>query len=60
MAKNNKPLTHTQVNQAKPSDKPYKLTDGSGLYLYVSTAGTKSWRIDYPEPLKKKRGTLTL
>jgi len=41
MAKNNKPLTHTQVNQAKPSDKPYKLTDGSGLYLYVSTAGTK-------------------
>lgn len=60
MAKNNKPLTYTQVNQAKPSEKPYKLTDGSGLYLYVSTAGTKSWRIDYPEPLTKKRVTLTL
>lgn len=60
MAKNNKPLTHTQVNQAKPAEKPYKLTDGSGLYLYISTAGTKSWRIDYPEPLTKKRVTLTL
>lgn len=60
MAKNKQPLTHTQVNQAKPADKPYKMTDGSGLYLYVSVAGTKSWRIDYPEPLTKKRVTVTL
>ena len=60
MAKDKQPLTHTQVNQAKPADKPYKMTDGSGLYLYVSVAGTKSWRIDYPEPLTKKRVTVTL
>ncbi|WP_201633551.1 tyrosine-type recombinase/integrase [Psychrobacter immobilis] len=60
MAKTKQPLTHTQVNQAKPADKPYKMSDGSGLYLYVSVAGTKSWRIDYPEPLTKKRVTVTL
>ncbi|MFT0771422.1 tyrosine-type recombinase/integrase [Psychrobacter aquimaris] len=60
MAKTKQPLTHTQVNQAKPADKPYKLTDGGGMYLYVSVAGTKSWRIDYPAPLTKKRVTITL
>ena len=60
MAKTKQPLTHTQVNQAKPADKPYKMSDGSGLYLYVSVAGTKSWRIDYPELLTKKRVTVTL
>ena len=31
MAKTKQPLTHTQVNQAKPADKPYKLTDGGGI-----------------------------
>lgn len=39
-------LTDTQVRNAKPADKPYKLTDGGGLHLYV-TAGIKSWRYRY-------------
>ena len=37
-------LTAKQAASAKPSEKPYKLTDGSGLYLYVAPTGLKSWR----------------
>jgi hypothetical protein len=34
-------LTVRAVESAKPKDKPYKLADGQGLYLYVSTTGVK-------------------
>lgn len=60
MAKIIKPLTDSQVKQAKPQDKPYKLADGGRLYLYVSKLGTKSWRMDYVRPIGKKRATITL
>lgn len=60
MPKVSKPLTDSQVKKSKPTDKAYKLTDGAGLYLYVSTTGVKSWRIDYAKPVTKKRVTLTL
>jgi len=40
-------LSDTRVKQAKPRGAPYKLTDGGGLYLYVSPAAAKSWRYDY-------------
>ncbi|MCW1754470.1 tyrosine-type recombinase/integrase [Rhizobium acaciae] len=51
-------LTDVQIRNAKKADKPYKLPDGKGLYLYVSTAGGKSWRLDYAYFGKRK--TLTL
>ncbi|MBY5524064.1 tyrosine-type recombinase/integrase [Rhizobium leguminosarum] len=51
-------LTDVQIRNAKKSEKPYKLPDGKGLYLYVSTAGGKSWRVDYAYFGKRK--TLTL
>ena len=35
------------VSQAKPKDRPYKLTDGQGLYLLVSKAGTRYWKANY-------------
>ncbi|MGP5103606.1 tyrosine-type recombinase/integrase [Psychrobacter celer] len=60
MAKIIKPLTDSQVKQAKPKDKPYKLADGGRLYLYVSKLGAKSWRMDYVRPISKKRATITL
>ena len=60
MAKIIKPLTDSQVKQAKPQDKPYKLADGGRLYLWVSTSGAKSWRMDYVRPIGKKRATITL
>ncbi|RQW27260.1 DUF4102 domain-containing protein [Rhodobacteraceae bacterium CH30] len=37
-------LTDTQCRTAKPKDKPYKLTDGKGLYLEVKPSGVKTWR----------------
>lgn len=60
MAKIIKPLTDSQVKQAKPQDKPYKLADGGRLYLYVSKLGAKSWRMDYVRPISRKRATITL
>lgn len=41
------PLTDIQPRNAKPKEKPYKLSDGGGLYLLVNTDGTKYWRMDY-------------
>lgn len=40
-------LTDTQLRNAKPKDKPYKLTDGNGLYLEVRPNGSKFWRYRY-------------
>jgi integrase len=37
-------LTNTEVARAKAAAKPYKLTDGGGLYLEVTPAGGKHWR----------------
>src|SRR5215216_1485864 len=51
------PLTDPAVRNAKPSSKPYKLTDGGGLYLLVNKAG-KYWRLDYR--FVGKRKTLAL
>ena len=51
-------LTDVQIKNAKKSDKPYKLPDAKGLYLYISKAGGKSWRLDYA--YFGKRRTLTL
>ncbi|WP_323015680.1 tyrosine-type recombinase/integrase [Devosia sp.] len=41
------PLTDIQIRNAKAASKPRKLADSEGLYLYVSTTGSKSWRLDY-------------
>ncbi|MFZ1852243.1 MAG: Arm DNA-binding domain-containing protein, partial [Nitrosomonas sp.] len=46
-------LTDTTTRQAKPKDKPYKLTDGGGLYLLVNTTG-KYWRLNYRFAGKQK------
>jgi len=43
------PLTARVVEQAKPREKPYKLTDGGGLYLFVAPTGLKSWRANYAQ-----------
>jgi integrase len=40
-------LTVRAVETAKPKDKPYKLADEKGLYLYVSPAGGKSFRANF-------------
>jgi len=40
-------LTDAKVRNAKAADKAYKLSDGSQLYLHVSPAGGRSWRMNY-------------
>ena len=50
-------LTDTAVRNAKPAEKPYKLTHGKGLYLLVNATG-KYWRLDYR--FAGKRKTLAL
>lgn len=47
------PLTDVAVRNAKPANKPYKLTDGEGLYMLVNSAG-KYWRFDYRYLGKRK------
>ena len=37
-------LTDTQCRTAKPKDKPYKVSDGKGLYLEIKPNGVKAWR----------------
>ncbi|MBP7865975.1 MAG: tyrosine-type recombinase/integrase [Acidobacteria bacterium] len=39
-------LTDVQIRKAKPREKPYKLADGRGLYLYVKPNGSRLWRMD--------------
>ncbi|NOT15349.1 MAG: integrase arm-type DNA-binding domain-containing protein [Methylotenera sp.] len=47
-------LTVTAVNNAKPKDKPYKLSDEKGLYLFIQPGGGKLWRFDYRFIAKRK------
>jgi integrase len=51
-------LTVTAINNSKPKDKPYKLADEKGLYLFVQASGGKLWRFDYR--FDGKRKTLAL
>ena len=54
MPKRITPLSDIQANKAKPKKKDYKLIDGFGLYLLVTTTGGKLWRFDYRFDGKRK------
>lgn len=54
-----KPLTNTEVTQAKPKAKIYTLSDGGGLQLRVKPNGSKLWLFDYLTPYTKKRTCLS-
>ncbi len=40
-------MTDVKARAAKGKEKPYKLSDSDGLYLYVTPAGGKCWRFKY-------------
>lgn len=40
-------LTDIQIKNLKYSGKPMKVTDGGGLFLYLSASGKKLWRMSY-------------
>jgi len=48
-------LTDAQIRKAKPAEKDYKLGDTGGLYLYVTKAGSRIWRMKYRFAGKEQR-----
>ncbi|AGO15810.1 integrase arm-type DNA-binding domain-containing protein [Glaesserella parasuis] len=60
MARTTKPLTNTEIANAKPKDKKYPLTDGGGLFLLVKPNGAKLWRFNYYKPYTKNRTEIGL
>lgn len=60
MARTTKPLSDTEIKNAKPKDKVYNLADGKGLYLKIKPSGYKVWIFNYQKPFTKKRIADTL
>lgn len=58
MARLVKPLTATQVANAKPRANMYKMFDGGGLFLQVNPSGGKHWKMKYRKN-DGKEGLLT-
>lgn len=48
-------LTDLECRKAVAKDKPYRLYDTAGLYLEVTPAGAKYWRLKYRVAGKEKR-----
>ena len=48
------PLSDAKVRNAKPAEKSYKLADARGMYLLVTPAGGKCWRMKYRFEGKEK------
>lgn len=48
-------LTVRQIDIANPKERSYKLSDGAGLSLEVSTNGSGYWRLKYRYADKEKR-----
>lgn len=48
-------LSDVQIRKAVPSDKPYKLADSGGLYLYVTPSGGRLWRLKYRADGKERK-----
>lgn len=64
-------ITVKQLDNAKPKNKPYRLTADKGLYLHISCKGSKTWQVRYtvngvqltatlPLPYGNKSGQMSL
>ena len=51
-------LTDVKLRSLKAESKPYKLSDGDGLFIWVSAKGAKRWRWSYR--FLKKQKTISL
>ncbi|WP_334070685.1 tyrosine-type recombinase/integrase [Burkholderia ambifaria] len=51
-------LTAIKLNAAKGGEKTYKLADGGGLFVRVTSSGTKTWCYSYRFADKRKEVTL--
>ncbi|REG57612.1 integrase [Paraburkholderia sp. BL6669N2] len=54
MRSTNYTLTAAKLNAARGQEKPYKLADGGGLFVRVSSAGTRTWCYGYVAPSGKR------
>ncbi len=52
------PLSDKAIRALKPKERPYKASDGQGLYILVTAQGSRLWRFDYR--FQGKRQTLSL
>ena len=60
MPKVTKPLTNTEINNARGKAKEYNLADGLGLALRVRPGGEKYWIFNYQRPITKIRANISL
>jgi integrase len=51
-------LTDIQIKRIKPNAKPYKVSDGGGLFLWVTPSGGRIWRWTYRHEGSAKLMTL--
>jgi integrase len=42
------------IENLKPGDKPYKVSDGEGMFLYITPSGAKVWRMAFRFAGKQK------
>lgn len=47
-------LSDAKCRTARAKDRPYKLSDGGGLYLLVAKNGSRLWRLDYRSAGKRQ------
>lgn len=47
-------LTDSEIRKARTRDKSYRMSDGSGLFLWITPAGGKLWRWKYRYHGKEK------
>ncbi|WP_086982448.1 integrase domain-containing protein [Vibrio aphrogenes] len=60
MPRQTRPLTATEIKNAKPKEKEYNLVDGQGLKLRISPSGSKQWQLNYYRPTNGKRANYSL
>ncbi len=48
-------LTDTAIRKIKPTEKSFKITDSSGLYLLIKPNGSKLWYMKYRVDGKEKK-----
>ncbi|PSV91981.1 integrase [Photobacterium angustum] len=48
-------LNQKQIENAKPKEKDYVLSDGDGLQLRIRKNGSRLWNFNYRHPITKKR-----
>lgn len=51
-------LTIKQIDAAKPKERPYRIADGNGLFLFIPVSGKKVWQVRYHFDGKEKLHTI--